>query len=131
MERVVIPAIDRFAPDLIMISNGVDANGTDPLGRMMCHSGTFRTMADAVVAAAERNCGGKLVACHEGGYSAQIAPWCVLNVIEAIAGRPARDLEGMSLWVAANGGQEIKPTEEAVIGAAEKRVSDVPQGHRV
>jgi len=128
MERVIIPAIDRFQPDLIIIANGVDAAGTDPLGRMMCHSGTFRAMTDAVVAAAERHCHGKLVVCHEGGYSPPLAPWCILNVIEAIAGLPPRDLDGMSLWLAANAGHDLKAHEASVIEKAETFLPDVPAG---
>lgn len=126
MTRVVIPAIDRFRPDLIVVSNGVDANGTDPLGRMMCHSGTFRAMTDATVSAADRHCDGRLVVCHEGGYSSQIAPWCILNVIESLAGKPERPLDGMSLWVATGGGHELKVTEEAVIEKAATFVAEVP-----
>ena len=127
MNRVVIPAIDRFAPDFIVLSNGVDANGNDPLGRMMCHAGTFREMTDLLLSAADRHCDGRLLVCHEGGYSAQLAPWCVLAVIEALAGNPVRDLDGLSWWVSANGGHELKPTEEDVIKTAEAYLSDVPQ----
>lgn len=126
MTRVVIPAIDRFRPDLIVVSSGVDANGTDPLGRMMCHSGTFRAMTDTIVEAADRHCDGRLVVCQEGGYSSQIAPWCILNVIESLAGVPERPLDGMSLWVAASGGHDLKATEEAIIEQAATLAAEVP-----
>jgi acetoin utilization deacetylase AcuC-like enzyme len=83
-------------------------------------------MTDATVSAADRHCDGRLVVCHEGGYSSQIAPWCILNVIESLAGKPERPLDGMSLWVAAGGGHELKVTEEAVIEEAATFVAEVP-----
>ena len=36
--------------------------------------------------AAERHCGGRLVAAHEGGYSDVYVPFCGLAAIEAMAG---------------------------------------------
>ena len=44
MNRVVIPALDRFRPELIIIASGLDANTMDPLARMMCYSETYREM---------------------------------------------------------------------------------------
>jgi GntR family transcriptional regulator, transcriptional repressor for pyruvate dehydrogenase complex len=35
MERVVVPAIERFAPDLVVVASGLDAAGFDPLARML------------------------------------------------------------------------------------------------
>lgn len=126
ISEVVVPAFERFQPDLILISNGVDGNGTDPLGRMMCHSGTYRAMTDAIVEAADRLCDGRLVVCHEGGYSAQVAPWCILAVIEGLAACDPRPLDQMSLWIAANAGHETKDHEQQVIAAAAELAGQVP-----
>ena len=126
MDRVIVPALERFDPHLILVSNGVDANGTDPLGRMMCHAGTFRALSDAMVSASDRLCDGRLVVCHEGGYSTQIAPWCILAVLEGLAKRPERSLDGMSMWVAANGRHETTAEQSEVIEGAAALVDDIP-----
>jgi acetoin utilization deacetylase AcuC-like enzyme len=45
MDRVVLPALHRFRPEVIIVACGFDAAAVDPLGRMLCTADTFR--ADA------------------------------------------------------------------------------------
>jgi acetoin utilization deacetylase AcuC-like enzyme len=86
IERVVSPAIRHFAPDLILVSAGQDPSGVDPLARMAVSADGFRTMAAAVASLADEVCAGRLVACHEGGYSEGYAPVCTWAVIEGMSG---------------------------------------------
>ncbi|MCE9664696.1 class II histone deacetylase [Halomonas sp. M5N1S17] len=86
MERIVVPALERFEPELIVVACGYDANSMDPLGRMMLGSEDFRQMTETVIAVADRLCGGRLVMVHEGGYSEAYVPFCGHAVIEALAG---------------------------------------------
>ena len=44
VRQVVVPALRRFRPDVIMVASGLDACSYDPLARMMCHSDTYREM---------------------------------------------------------------------------------------
>lgn len=66
MERIVLPALERFEPELIIVACGYDANAVDPLARMLLHSESFRLMTRAMRQAAERLCQGRLVLVHEG-----------------------------------------------------------------
>lgn len=86
MQRLVIPALERFEPDLIIVACGYDANAVDPLARMLLHSDSFRAMTRLLRQAAERLCQGRLVLVHEGGYSEAYVPFCGLAVIEELAG---------------------------------------------
>ncbi|WP_455886183.1 class II histone deacetylase [Pseudomonas rustica] len=86
MESVVIPALQRFEPELIIVACGYDANAVDPLARMLAHSETFRCMTRLVREAAERLCQGQLVFVHEGGYSEAYVPFCGLAVMEELSG---------------------------------------------
>jgi len=88
-KHVVVPAIDRFKPELILVSSGFDASFVDPLGQMMLSSDTFRHMAHELREAAERHCQGKIIFCHEGGYSKEYVPFCGLAVVEELLGRRA------------------------------------------
>jgi acetoin utilization deacetylase AcuC-like enzyme len=81
MERLVLPRLRAFKPDLIIIACGYDAAAGDPLSRMMCSSETFRKMTKMIMA--ETN--GKLVAAHEGGYSEVYVPFCGHAVLEAMS----------------------------------------------
>ena len=86
MQRIVAPAIERFEPELIVVSSGLDANGVDPLARMLAHSGTFREMTLQVMALADRHCHGRLALVHEGGYAETCVPFCGVAIMEALSG---------------------------------------------
>lgn len=87
LERLVLPAVQAFKPDLMLVACGYDASGLDPLARMQLHSDSYRAMTDAVLAAADTLCGGRVVMVHEGGYSEHYVPFCGLAVIESLSGR--------------------------------------------
>ncbi len=65
-----------------------DAAASDPLGRMLCTSETFRAMTRRIREAGHR-LGAPLLVCQEGGYSPTYAPFCGLAVIEELAGSAA------------------------------------------
>lgn len=86
MERLVIPQISAFNPDLIVVACGFDAAVPDPLSTMLATADTFRQMTLEIKALAEKICDGKLVLVHEGGYSEVYVPFCGHATIEALSG---------------------------------------------
>jgi acetoin utilization deacetylase AcuC-like enzyme len=86
LERVVMPAIRNFAPQLLLVSAGQDPSAFDPLARMAMSADGFRQMAAAMAALADEVCDGRLVALHEGGYSQGYAPVCTWGVVEGLSG---------------------------------------------
>ncbi|HEI8866696.1 class II histone deacetylase [Serratia sp. AKBS12] len=86
MRQIVIPALERFQPEVIIVACGYDANALDPLARMLLHSDSFRMMTALVQDAADRLCGGKLLMVHEGGYAESYVPFCGLAVMEQLSG---------------------------------------------
>lgn len=87
-DRVVLPALDRFRPEVIVVACGFDAAAVDPLGRMLATADTFRQMTRRIMQAADRLCGGKLVLVHEGGYSEVYVPFCGHAVLEELSSAP-------------------------------------------
>ena len=85
-ELLVIPALEAYKPELIIVASGLDANGLDPLARMMLYSESFRWMTADIMAAANRLCGGRLAIVHEGGYSESYVPFCGHALIEELSG---------------------------------------------
>jgi len=114
-QRIVIPALERFKPDMIFVSSGFDASYADPLASMMLSSEAFRDMATQLVSAARRLCQGRIVFAHEGGYSKDYVPFCGLAVIEALSGlrSPVEDdnLCEVNLW----GYQSLQAHQAALI----------------
>jgi acetoin utilization deacetylase AcuC-like enzyme len=88
MDRVVLPALDRFRPEAIVVACGFDAAAIDPLGRMLATAETFRQMTKAVMGAARAHCDGRLVLVHEGGYSEVYVPFCGHAVLEELSAAP-------------------------------------------
>ncbi|MFJ2087531.1 class II histone deacetylase [Micromonospora chokoriensis] len=86
MREVVIPALNRFQPDLIMLANGFDASVWDPMARQMLTATSYREMTRLLTDAADRLCHGRLVAVHEGGYDPTYTPFCALAFLEELAG---------------------------------------------
>jgi acetoin utilization deacetylase AcuC-like enzyme len=68
MERIVLPALDAFRPELLIVSAGFDAHAADPLAQLMLTEPDYAWATDALLAIAERHCEGRLVSALEGGY---------------------------------------------------------------
>ncbi|MDW7747425.1 class II histone deacetylase [Halomonas sp.] len=85
MSELVLPALESFAPDLIVVACGYDACAKDPLGKMLLNSTAFARMTRQVRELAERLCQGRLVMVHEGGYSEGYVPLCGHAVVQALA----------------------------------------------
>ena len=86
LDRVVVPALERFAPEFLLVACGLDASMQDPLGRMNLTSECFSLMTERLMGVARTLCGGRLVLCHEGGYSPEYTPYCGLAVVERLRG---------------------------------------------
>jgi acetoin utilization deacetylase AcuC-like enzyme len=127
-DRVVLPALQRFRPEMIAVACGLDASAMDPLGRMLCTSETYRAMAARIVAAADSLCGGRLIATHEGGYSNAYVPFCGLAVIEEFARARTPVVDPYLDELMQMGGQELQPHQGAAVDAAAAYVQLVPTG---
>lgn len=82
-ERHAIPALETFAPDLLLISAGFDAHERDPLAGCRMTTAGFRALTDLLVAAADRLCEGRAVLVTEGGYDLTALAECLDAVLDA------------------------------------------------
>ncbi|MDE8344510.1 MAG: histone deacetylase family protein, partial [Acidocella sp.] len=67
-ERTILPALENFAPELLIISAGFDAHRDDPLAQLRVETMDYAWLTDELVALADRCCGGRVVSMLEGGY---------------------------------------------------------------
>lgn len=86
LERLALPTIRAFQPDLIVVACGYDAGAFDPLSRTLCTAETFRAMTSATMDLASAICDGRLAMVHEGGYSELHVPFCGHATIATLAG---------------------------------------------
>ncbi len=88
MERIAIPRIRAFKPDLLIVANGQDANQYDPNGRACLSVKGFYDLAVMARALSEELCGGKLLSVQEGGYHPAYCAFCASATLEGFAGVP-------------------------------------------
>jgi acetoin utilization deacetylase AcuC-like enzyme len=69
MDGRVLPELEEFAPQVLLISAGFDAHGDDPLAQMNLTEEGFELMTRSLVAVADRHCGGRVISVLEGGYN--------------------------------------------------------------
>lgn len=86
LKTVVIPALRRYQPDLIVVASGLDANAVDPLARQLLHSDSYREMTALIMGEADDLCGGRLAIVQEGGYAEAYVPFCGQAILETLYG---------------------------------------------
>jgi acetoin utilization deacetylase AcuC-like enzyme len=84
-DRVVEPLVDAFAPGLVIIASGQDANQFDPNGRQCIDMAGFRALGERARALADRH-GGRLLLVQEGGYARSYSALCLHATLEGVLG---------------------------------------------
>lgn len=67
-QKQLLPAIETFAPQFVLISAGFDGRSGDPLGNFQLNDGDFAALTRLLLEVAERHASGRLVSVLEGGY---------------------------------------------------------------
>jgi len=84
-ETRLLPALDAFAPEVVLISAGFDAHRRDPLAQQNLEAEDFAAMTRAVLEIARRHANGRVVSSMEGGYD-----------LEGLAGGAAAHVQALS-----------------------------------
>jgi len=127
-DQVVIPALERFAPGLVLIACGFDSCAWDSHARLMLHSESYRQLTGQLMGVADRHAGGRLVVIHEGGYAPAYAPYCGLAVLEELSGVRTEVEDPFLPIFEGYGYQELQPQQEAVIADVAERVRRAGEG---
>lgn len=86
----IVPAIDRFAPQLIVISAGFDAHHDDPLASLNFTDEDYGWATERLAEAAARHCQGRIVSVLEGGYDLRALAGSAALHVAALMGAPTR-----------------------------------------
>ena len=84
MEKI-LPAIDQFKPEFIIISAGFDAHRDDPLGEINLSTGFYGWMTDRIMEMADKHAGGRIVSVLEGGYNLTMLPLCIEEHLKGLS----------------------------------------------
>ncbi|WP_027961423.1 class II histone deacetylase [Halomonas halodenitrificans] len=115
MSELVLPAIEAFAPEMIVVACGYDAGAKDPLGKMLLNSTAFASMTRRLRELAGRCCHGRLVMIHEGGYSEGYVPFCGHAVIQALTDSNISVHDPQAEEIAAWAYQALQPHQRELI----------------
>ena len=68
MTERILPALDAFRPNLVVVSAGFDGHRSDPLAQLLLDEQDYAWVTDKLLEIAARHAEGRLVATLEGGY---------------------------------------------------------------
>lgn len=83
-QDVLLPALDDFKAQLLLVSAGFDAHMSDPLADLMLDAEDFGWLTSELCALTRRHGGGRMVSMLEGGYNVQALAECVVAHVGAL-----------------------------------------------
>jgi acetoin utilization deacetylase AcuC-like enzyme len=91
MEKLILPLLDRYQPQMLLLSVGFDTHWRDPLGHLQLTVNGFARTVKALAGWAEENCQGRTALFLEGGYDLQAAAACSLAAVQVLRGQAWQD----------------------------------------
>jgi acetoin utilization deacetylase AcuC-like enzyme len=83
-KAVILPAVRRFRPDVVLVSLGFDARAADPQGNMHLRTKDFEFIGAATSAAGAGSAQGRIGMLLEGGYNVEAIGPCALAVLRGL-----------------------------------------------
>jgi acetoin utilization deacetylase AcuC-like enzyme len=68
VSREILPALDAFRPEMLLISAGFDAHRSDPLAQLLLEGADYTWVTEQLLEVARAHAGGRVVSALEGGY---------------------------------------------------------------
>jgi acetoin utilization deacetylase AcuC-like enzyme len=91
-QKKLLPAMETFRPQFILISAGFDAHQADPLGGLKLTTADYARLTGLVCDLAERHCGGRIVSVLEGGYNLTALGDSVVAHLQVLADRAGKSI---------------------------------------
>ena len=85
--RSILPALEHFAPELLIVSAGFDAHRDDPLAELQLAVDDFIWVTRELLGVADRHCQGRIVSVMEGGYDLAALAGCVAAHVQTLMRR--------------------------------------------
>ena len=82
----ILPALDKFGPDAVLISAGFDAHHSDPLADIKLSTDFFAWMTMRLMEVAEKHAEGRLISLLEGGYNLKTLGPCIESHLTTLLG---------------------------------------------
>lgn len=93
-EELILPSLQRYRPELVLVSAGFDAHARDPLASMQLTEAGYAWMAGALRRIADESAGGRLGIFLEGGYDLTAIERSMEATLHGALDHPVRELDG-------------------------------------
>ena len=107
LEALILPLLDRFSPEMLLISFGFDTHWRDPIGSLLLSAGEYGRLITCLVNWADDHCNGRISLVLEGGYDLAAASACATAVTASLLGLPWTDPLGKAPYVEDSGWQQM------------------------
>lgn len=81
----ILPKIDTFKPECILISAGFDAHRADPMANINLSTDFFGWMTTRIMEKAEQHCNNRIISLLEGGYNLDALAKCVSTHLQVLS----------------------------------------------
>jgi acetoin utilization deacetylase AcuC-like enzyme len=96
METLILPLLDRYGPEMLLVSFGFDPHWRDPLGHLLLSAGVYGELIRSLTNWADDRCDGRIAVVLEGGYDLEAGAACGQACVAALSGLPWQDPLGLS-----------------------------------
>ncbi|MBW8011901.1 MAG: histone deacetylase [Chloroflexi bacterium] len=94
---IILPLLDRFQPDMILVSAGFDAHWRDPLSQLLVSTNCYGQLITGLVNWADRHCQGRIALILEGGYDLEAGSYSALAAVQALLEQTWQDPLGSGI----------------------------------
>lgn len=104
VDDLILPLIDQYVPEMVLVSFGFDTHWRDPLGHLQLSAKGYGNQIAKLTQWADENCQGRIALFLEGGYDLEAAEACTQGVVASMLGLDWHDKLGKcpkpegSLW---------------------------------
>lgn len=91
MDELILPLLDRFDPQMVLVSVGYDTHWRDPLGSLQLSALGYNRLIAQLANYADDRCQGRIALFLEGGYDLEAGAACAQGNIAALLGQPWKD----------------------------------------
>jgi acetoin utilization deacetylase AcuC-like enzyme len=96
LDEFILPVLNRFEAEMLLISVGFDAHWKDPLGFLQLSAAGYGYLIAKLKAWTDQYCQGRIALILEGGYNLEAVSACTQTTCAALIGYPIEDEVGHS-----------------------------------
>lgn len=91
LSELILPLLDRYQPEMLLVSYGFDTHWNDPLGSLLLSVDGYARLVQSLTQWSDQHCWGRIALFLEGGYDIEAGSACTLAIASALLGKPWMD----------------------------------------